>query len=298
MTPTDPTVRIEQDRLPIGRGRALFYRRLLPEPARAAVLILHGIHEHSGRYEDMMRALGGHGLACWAPDYRGHGRSGRVPGDLEGMDRVLGDIERVQGLAAAARPGLPLFLLGHSLGGLVALRYALDHQRELAGLVLSATSVSIPDNMQVPAVILKAAALLARLLPRLPVQAFEWREVSRDPEVIREIRDDPLYYKGKIRARTGHELLRTMAAVSGRLEEIRLPVLVMNGGEDRLYPPRSSEEVHRRVASTDKTLRIFPGVWHELHREPERGEVFALVAGWIAGRVPGRIAGAQGAARP
>ncbi len=286
MKETGKSLEIRQESLPSGRGRAIFCRVCLPDHPRALLLVLHGLHEHSGRYEEAMRLLGGRGFASWAPDCPGHGRSPGVMGDLESIDRLLPDVERVRSRAASAFPRLPLFALGHSQGGLIALRYALEHQRSLSGLILSAPVVMLPRQLRVPRILQRLAPVLARLLPLLPVQDFPWQNASRDPQVIQAIRSDPLYYKGRIRARTGNELLRSMAVVQSRLPEIRLPVLVLNGDQDRIVDTDSADRVYAEVSSADRTHRVFAGLYHDLPREPEWRQVLALIADWMERRIP------------
>ena len=270
-----------------GEGkRRIFCRSCLPDQPRALVVLVHGLHEHSGRYAEAMAALGRRGLASWAPDHVGHGRSSGVLGDLESLDLVLRDVERVRSLAVSSWPRLPLFVLGHSLGGLIALRYTLEHQRALAGLVLSAPLLLLPEAMHVPAALQKVVPVLARLLPRLPVQPFSWLEECRDPRLMAETAADPLYYKGRIRARTGWEMLRSMAAARPRLPELRLPLLVMYGGQDTIVDPRSAERIYAEASSTDRTRRVFPEAYHHLFREPEREQVQEIIAEWIESRIP------------
>ena len=270
-----------------GEGRrGIFCRVCLPDQPRALVLVVHGLHEHSGRYVEAMAALGRRGLASWAPDHVGHGRSPGVMGDLESIERVLRDVERIRSLAVSSWPRLPLFVLGHSLGGLIALRYALEHQRALAGLVLSAPLLLLPEAMHVPAVLQKLVPVLARLLPRLPVQAFSWREESRDPRMVADTAADPLYYKGKIRARTGWEMLRSMTLARTRLAELRLPLLVMYGERDSNVDPRSAERIYTEASSTDRTRRVFPDAHHHLFREPEKEQLLETITEWIESRIP------------
>ncbi len=280
----EKTLAIREETLPGEGSRAIFCRACLPDHPRALVLIVHGLHEHSGRYQEAMAFLGIRGVASWAPDCVGHGRSPGVPGDLESLDRVIADIERVRARAVSSYPRLPLFVLGHSLGGLIALRYALEHQRALSGLVLSAPLVLLPETAHVPVVLQKIVPILARLLPRLPVQPFAWQDETRDPRMVADTAADPLYYKGKVRARTGHEMLRSMALAQPRFAELLLPLLVMYGGQDRTVDPRSAERVFAEARSADRTRRVFPDTWHHLFREPEKGQVLETIAEWIASR--------------
>jgi alpha-beta hydrolase superfamily lysophospholipase len=262
-------------------GRKLFHRFQVPEAPAGAVLLLHGYAEHSGRCAWLMERLAEAGLAAYAPDHRGFGLSAR-PGalaDLESLEGVLGDIESLAALVRRELPGAPLFLQGQSMGGMFALLYALRRPEGLAGVVTTAAAVEIPEF--VSPLLLRVSRLMSRLLPLLPAQPFAYRELSRDPQVIRALEQDPLYYKGKMRARTGYQQLLGIREVLANLPRLRLPLLLLHGTEDRTISPKASEQVFRDAASADKTLKLFPGVRHELLHEPEKQEVLAVILAWL-----------------
>jgi alpha-beta hydrolase superfamily lysophospholipase len=262
-------------------GRSLFYRFMVPAKPAGVVLLLHGYAEHSGRYEWVMERLAEAGLAVYAPDYRGFGRSARAGAlaDLESLEATIRDIA---GLAAVARRVLPearQFLLGHSMGGMLALLFAQRHPEGLSGLVTTGAAVEIPEYIS--PLLLRISGLMNRLLPLLPAQPFEYRQVSRDPEVIQAMEQDSLYYKGKMRARTGYQQLLGIREVRAGLSRLRLPLLALHGGEDRIIAPKASELVHQAASSPDKTLKIFPGLWHEILNEPERAQVMEMILDWL-----------------
>jgi acylglycerol lipase len=262
-------------------GRSLFYRFQVPPRPAGVVLLLHGYAEHSGRHEWVMARLAEAGLAVYAPDLRGHGRSAR-PGalaDLDSLEAVIGDIAALIPVIRRTLPEPPLFLLGFSMGGMLALLFALRHPEGLAGVVTSGAAVEIPEY--VSPLLLRLSGLMNRLMPLLPAQAFDFRQVSRDPEVIRAMEQDPLYYKGKIRARTGYQQLLGIREVISSLPSLRLPLLVLHGGEDRIIAPRTSEMIFNAAASPDKTLKTWPGLWHEILNEPEKQEVLAVLLDWL-----------------
>jgi alpha-beta hydrolase superfamily lysophospholipase len=262
-------------------GRSLFYRFQVPARPAGVVLLLHGYAEHSGRYEWVMERLAEAGLAVYAPDHRGFGRSARprVLADLESLEAVIRDIASLAAVSRQLLPGAPLFLLGHSMGGMLALLFALRHPEGLSGLVATGAGVEIPEYIS--PLLLRVSGLLSRLLPRLPAQPFAFREVSRDPQVIQAIEQDPLYYKGKMRARTGYQQLLGIREVCSGLSRLRLPLLLLHGGEDRTVSPRASEQVFQAAASADKTLKIFPGLRHEILNEPEREQVLSVILDWL-----------------
>jgi acylglycerol lipase len=261
-------------------GRSLFYRSWVPIRAAGCLLVLHG-YEHSGRYEWVGEQLAGAGLAVFAPDHRGFGASAR-PGalaDMDSLEKAIADIARLIAVARREVPDAPLFLLGHSIGGMLALLFAIRRPEGLKGLITSGAAVEIPEY--VSPLLLRLSGLLSRLLPLLPAQPFDYTQVSRDPEVIRRIEEDPLYYKGKMRLRSGYQMLLGIREVLRRLGSLKLPILILHGGDDRTISARASQAVYSGVASEDKTLKIYPGLWHEILNEPEREQVLELVVDWL-----------------
>jgi acylglycerol lipase len=266
-------------------GRELFYRRRTPASPRGALLLIHGYAEHSGRWGWVMDRLVEAGLAVYAPDYRGHGRSvvasGRL-GDLESMDLVAEELAAVWDALRAAHPGVPHFVYGHSMGGSLATLHTLRRQAQVRALIVSAPWVTVPDYAS--RLLVRVVNLLAAIAPRLPVQPFDYTQVSRDPEVIRAYSEDPLCYTGKTRARTGREMLRIIGEVDRRAAELTLPLLVLQGGDDRNVNLRDAPALYERAASADKTFRLFPGLRHEIHNEPEKQEVMGVILDWLESR--------------
>ncbi len=264
-------------------GKEIFYRFLVPEEPAAAVIVLHGIAEHSGRYEHVINYLGSRGYAAFAPDHRGHGRSPGVAGDIRSLEKVLSDIRLLHRTVLQSIPGAPVFMLGYSMGGLLALLYAQQYQEELRGMILSAATARVPEF--VSPFLVRISGIVARLFPLLPMQDFDYTQICGDPEVIEKIEEDPLYYKGKIRARTGFELLEGMKKAEGGLAGLSLPVLVLHGGGDVTVEPEVSELIFQKIAGRDKTKKIFPGLKHEIMNEPQKQEILELIGDWIRKRI-------------
>lgn len=262
-------------------GRKLFYRFLVPARPAGTVLLLHGYAEHSGRHEWVVERLAEAGLAVHAPDHRGFGRNAS-PGALAYLQDLEAVIRDIGSLAAQARrvlPDAPLFVLGHSMGGMLALLFALRHPQGLAGEVTTGAAVEIPEYIS--PLLLRLSGLMNRLLPRMPAQPFDFRQVSRDPQVIQAMEQDPLYYRGKIRARTGYQQLLGIREVLSGLPRLRLPLLLLHGGEDRTISPKASEAVYQGSSGPDKTLKVFPGLRHEILNEPEKEQVLAVILDWL-----------------
>jgi len=279
---TRPDLDLSEHWLRCHDGQLVFYRAIRPETLRGGVLLCHGYSEHSGRYIEVMRAFADAGLWVFAPDHRGHGRTATVLGDLSSSEAVVSDLHALRKRMEATLGTKPLFLFGHSMGALLALKYLQAHGG-CSGAILNGAALKVPKN--IPHIARHAARLLADHLPLLAVQGFfDPQRACNDPDVWRQMRADPLRYKGKIRARTGREIMDTIACVRADLPSITLPVLITHGGADPTVPPRVSQILFDTVGSQDKTLHIFDGLRHEVQHEPERAEVIATWVSWLAAR--------------
>ena len=265
------------------KGRELFYRCVQPDTPRAAVIVLHGYGEHSGRYLHVLEALESRGYAAFAPDHRGHGRSQKVFGDLEGRDKVREDVHILTQLARQAVPGVPVILLGHSMGGMLALYQLLAYQDDYDLAVLSGPAILLPEG--VSPLVKALAGVIASVAPNLPIQELDLSEATRNMEMCAADKLDPLQYRGKARARTGNESMRAQEEIQARLGEITLPLLVMHGSDDKVIDPAATEIVFARVGSSDKTKKIWNGLYHEIFNEPEREEVFEFLFAWLEERL-------------
>jgi alpha-beta hydrolase superfamily lysophospholipase len=243
------------------------------DACRALLVIVHGYAEHSGRYEHVGARLAGAGIAVWATDLRGHGLSSGERVAVGSLDDLVADAALAVDRARAAHPGKPAFLLGHSMGGLVATRLYVDVQGVIEGLVLSGGALGDPAGIEP----------LLELDP-LPEIALSSELLSRDPEVARAYDEDPLVYRGPFRRDTLATLARGAREVRGRWHAIAGPILVLHGGDDAIVPALSSEELCAAAASRDKQLEVYPGLRHEILNEPEGPEIVDRIAGWILER--------------
>lgn len=256
---------------------------------RATVALAHGLAEHAGRYESLAVRLDTAGIELVAVDLRGHGRSPGPRTWVKSIDDYLLDFEAL--LGAAARPGTPLFPMGHSMGGTIAALYAVERlarftQRHgpVAGLILS--SPALAPGRDVPRWMIAASRFMSRAWPHYPAMKIEPALLARDPAVVDANRNDPLVYHGSIPARTGAEILAAMTRIAGARETLRLPVLVFHGSDDKLTEPEGSREFARHVGSADCTLAIYEGSYHETMNDLDRSRVIDALIDWIAARLP------------
>lgn len=260
----------------------IYWQAWLPDAdPRALVLLAHGGAEHSGRYAWTAGELVARGHAVYAIDHRGHGRSEGPRAYVDRLGHAVADLHSLSDLARERHPAAPRFLLGHSMGGLIALEYTLRHQAELTGLVLTAPLAVLEAN----GIARGAVRALSALVPRLPLYRIDSTTVSRDPEVVRAYERDPLNHRGLLPARTVAELMAGTAALPARLASLRLPILTLYGSADRLVSTTASAVVEAGCRSDDCTVRAYDGLYHELLNEPERDRVVTDVADWIEARL-------------
>jgi alpha-beta hydrolase superfamily lysophospholipase len=247
--------------------------------ARAVVVIAHGYGEHIGRYDETARDLARGGFSVRGFDFRGHGQSGGARGHCSHFDEYIDDLE---GEVTRARgENLPVFLLGHSFGALVGTYYALRFAETLAGVVL--TSPFFKLALAVPAAKVMAGKIASRVFPKLALPSgLKGSDVSRDPEVAKAYDADPLNNKNA----TARWFTETMAAQSSLLErasKLELPVLLVAGAADKIADANQAQVVFDRFGSTDKTLRLLAGQYHEVLNElpQDRRQTLALIVDWL-----------------
>jgi acylglycerol lipase len=260
-------------------GLSLFERHWLPESApRADVVIVHGYAEHSGRYEHVGTALAGRGYAVHAFDLRGHGRSEGRRVFVRSMKEFLDDLDAF--LQRNKHPERPLFLLGHSMGGTVVALAAVTRETGAQGMILSGPALTTSASPLMTRIVL----LLGRLFPSLRLRKLDAATVSRDPAVVAAYEADPLVDRGKIYAGTAAAMVRATRTIDKHEADIRLPLLIMHGTEDQLASPAGSQALHERASSTDKTLHLYAGLYHEIFNEPEQQAVIGDVLAWLDAR--------------
>jgi len=261
-------------------GIDLYCRCWKPEgKPKAAVAIIHGVREHSGRYAAMANDLTPHGYAVYCFDHRGHGRSPGQRGHINAWQEYRDDTEAFVAQVRRDAPDLPLFLFGHSMGAVIELDYLLFHSEGLRGAVISGAAVEPVDKTK--PLQLAVGRVLSRVRPTLSTKwKFGGAGVSRDPAVVQAYDTDPLV-NNQSSLRWGMEFLSAIDRVKSRAAEIKLPVLLVHGGDDRVVSPDGSRRLFEQISSTDKELKVYPGRFHEAHNDFGREEVLSDIVRWL-----------------
>ena len=265
-------------------GRKLRYRTWESPSPRAALIVIHGLAEHSGRYEALGRDLCESGISVYALDLRGHGRSDGQRGHARSFGVLLQDVDRfrreVLGLVDA---GTPLFVLGHSMGGLIALRYMEEYSDAFAGAII--VSPWLATAVQVPRWKITLANPLAKLAPALPFRAgVNPEHLSRDPRVVRAYEEDPLVHD-RITPRLFTELSTAMALAFVRSDRIRRPLLFLLAGADRIVNTERTLAFARALTRPDVETRVYAGHFHEVLNEPGADTVRHDLRAWLDARI-------------
>ena len=248
-------------------------------PPQARLVIAHGLGEHSGRYDNLIQALSPLPISIHALDHRGHGKSAGKRGHINAFSDYTEDLNHF--LDKIATPPLPTFVLGHSLGGLIALVHALDHPHAIAGLILSAPGI-IPC-FKVPELKKQMGLFFSRVWPTLSMDSgLPPQGLSHDPEVITAYQDDPLVHN-QVTARFYAEVTRAQTLCLKQACQLKMPLLIFHGSKDPLVDPKGSLVIHEKAASPDKGIRMFDDLFHEPMNETldRRQGVLELVKDWI-----------------
>lgn len=282
----DPETTARDVVIPTGDGYRLHARQWsFPDP-RGVVVVAHGFGEHGGYYDEVARSVGPRvGVDFLVPDLRGHGRSPGRRGVVGKYDELSGDLIAAFDWAGRQWPGRPRYLLGHSNGGQVALRAALDPAAApaIAGLVVSNPSLRL--SVVVPRYKLRLARLLLRVAPGVTLRApLDVSQLTRDPAMQRLRLDDPLGHS-RMSAPLFFGMVEGGRMIAARAGEIRTPVLMILGGSDPIIDPAASRATFDRFGSPDKTLLVYPAMLHEPFNEIGREQVMDDLTAWLDRRL-------------
>jgi len=265
------------------RNANIYYQAWLPDgDVKAVLLVVHGLGEHCGRYMNHVDRFVPLGYAVYGLDHLGHGKSG---GEREVIDRFTDFTDTLKiyyEMVKGWQPGKPIFILGHSMGGLITCHYLLDHQADFKGAIISAPAIKVGEGITSLTIIM--GKLLSRIAPKTGVLALDVTAISHDPVVVKAYADDPLVFHDKTPARLAAESLKAMMRVTTETDKITLPFIVIQGGEDKIVDPGGAQMLYDKAGSKDKTLKIYQGLYHEVHNEPEREVMFKDLESWLAAR--------------
>ena len=265
----------------------LVWQSWTPVSPRGVIVIIHGLAEHSGRYRETAGFLSENGYAVYACDLRAHGlssdppKAGRV--HVDRFEDYFKDVDALIALARETHGELPLYLLGHSMGGLISIRYALAKPAGLAGAIISSPALGTHPDFKPPLFLKLMVSILSRLAPRLLVASnLDTRAISRDSAVVKAYIDDPLVSQ-KVSARWYGEITKSIKLAHEDAASLRIPMLLMQSGADRLVDPSAPGRWAKATSDGLVELVVWDGLYHEMFNEPEKDRVRARVLEWLTG---------------
>lgn len=264
-------------------GVSLYVQQWQPDtPPRGVIAVIHGWSDHGGRYGNLVDALLPQGYAVHALDLRGHGHAAGQRGHIFHWREYRGDVMAFLNTVQAEHPDSPLFLFGHSLGGLIVMDYVIHHpDAPLSGIILSAPLLAEPN---VPRGLVLLGKLLSRVWPTFSLSpGADPKTLSRDEGVVQRYIDDPLVHS-LATPRFSTEMARTQASVLANLDAIQMPLLLIYGAADALVPPDVTRKMFNNLGATDKTQHEYPGGYHELLNDLDREVVTADILAWLSNR--------------
>ena len=241
------------------------------------MIIVHGLHDHSGRYAWVAGQLAKQGYSVYGFDLRGHGRSEGRRQAIETSHDYVDDLHLFVRSVRSREAGRPLFLFGFSMGGTIVGSYALDDRKEADGFILAAAALKANRS---PAVV-GIAKLLMAAFPNRGAFRLQSKDFSRDQDAVAEMEKDPLVCKEAVPGRTALWILRTGERIQARAGEFESPLLLLHGTADKIIPAEGSKTLDANVRSNDKTLKLYDGLFHDLSHEPEKQTVLNDISGWL-----------------
>jgi acylglycerol lipase len=265
-----------------GGGLNIFTRSWKPEgKPRGVVVIVPGLNSHSGQYLWVGEQFAAKDLAAYAIDLRGRGRSEGERYYVEKMEDYTDDVATLVRTAKSENQGLPVFVLGHSVGGVVSCVYTLDHQSEIDGLICESFAYDLP----VPEIALLFIKGLSYITPHTHVFPLKNEVFSRDPLVVESMNNDPLIQGESQPAQTSKVIIDAASRLNEEFPLIKLPVLILHGTDDKATNPKGSQFFYDTAGSTDKTLKLYEGHYHDLLNDIDKEIVMADINDWIDARV-------------
>jgi len=248
---------------------------------KAHIFLVHGLHEHSGRYLEVIHELNKEGYDVFTIDLQGHGKSEGDPGYVEEYQHFVDEtIAWIESKLEKFTDKLPRFILGHSNGGLISTKVVLQKPQLVNGMILSAPLLYFSTEVANPTTV-ALVNFLSTYLPKLPLVPLDNTKLSKISAVYEKILQDEFHWKGNVKARMLRNMMAEANALANQFPNITVPFLVMHGTEDTLTNPEGSKMLYERAKSTDKTLKIYEGYYHELFNEQGREVVIKDVLDWL-----------------
>jgi len=284
------TNQMREERIEGKDGLNLFVRSWRPEiDRRGVVVIVPGFNAHSGYYAWVAQQFTANGLAVYAVDLRGRGKSDGERFYVEKFADWVSDVESVMKLVKSREPGMPVFLLGHSAGGVVSCLYTLDHQSELAGFICESFAFQIPA----PDFALAVFKGLGYVAPHAHILHLKNEIFSRDPKAVQVMNDDPLIAHETQPTKTLAEMVRADERLKQEFPRITLPLLILHGTADQATRYSGSQLFYDTAGSTDKTIKLYEGHFHDLLNDVDKELVIKDIESWLDARLPAITSAAQ-----
>lgn len=263
-------------------NQKIFYQTWFPETdPKTILLICHGLYEHSGRYHHLAEYFTNKGIGVFGFDHIGHGKSDGTRSYVTDFstftDPIIISLDKIR----TTNPDIPVFLVGHSLGGLIGAKFLIDYPEKISGAIISGALVSVPDF--VSDLTVKIGTFLSKVLPKIRLIGIDKSALSRDPKVVTDYINDPLCFVGKSTARISSVINDGITYVEEKGSNISQPILILHGGMDQICNPAWSTYLHNLVSSQQNQLIIYDELYHEIYNEPEQDTVFNDVLKWLDG---------------
>lgn len=267
-------------------GIGIFYRHYQAEPERARMVISHGLGEHSGRYGNVIERMLPKGISVWVPDHRGHGQSGGQRGHVLNFVQYLTDLREILNLVKKDRATeTPCFLLGHSMGGLIALYFAQRYPGMIDAVVVSSPCLGMVIEVRAIKKIL--GSLMSYVWPGLSMgNELDAARISRDQNVVSAYENDPLVHD-RVSARFFTELMAAMESVNLQAADLPVPILMQVAGEDHIVNAGSAKQFFNSLKVEDRTLLVYDNLYHEIYNAPEEDKAKVLddLVAWLGNRM-------------
>lgn len=265
-------------------GLSLSTRYWIPKHAEASslLIIVHGIGEHIARYQHLAEFLTRQGVVMAGYDMRGHGLSEGPRAYVRRWSDYISDLKVFVENTLKNWQDLPVFYLGHSLGGLILTDFLIKYNPTVTGVILSSPALKVSEDLS--PILQKLAPVLSALVPKLKTVPLDVQHISRDSSVVQHYKNDPFIYHDGVRARTGGEVLKATKRLQASISQFHYPVLLMHGTADKLTDPEGSRAFYNAISSEDKSLDLMEGWYHELMNEPGKDQILKRISSWISNR--------------